>query len=273
VRSPRTRSAAASLHACSVEGGEDSGYVVAFDALDGAANADVNVCVGSLFSVLRVPEGMPAEEAFLQPGARLVAAGYVIYGPATMLVLSVGNGTHAFTLERTIGEFLLTHPALSVPETTSEFAINGSHRRFWEQPVRRYVSECLDGANGPRGRDFGMRWIASLVAETHRILLRGGVFLDPRERREADWPGAIDLVFGAAPVAFLVEQAGGRASTGRARLLDVPPRALHDRTALVFGSREEVERIERYHAEEPDDAGHDLPLFQSRGLFRQPLAA
>jgi len=263
------------LHPCVDDEAGDCGYVVAFDALDGAPNADVNATVGSLFSVLRMPEGVTAanaSEAFLQPGSQLVAAGYAIYGPATMLVLTVGNGTHGFTLERSIGEFLLTHPGLCIPATTSEFAINASNGRFWEAPVRRYVDECLEGASGPRERDFGMRWIASLVAETHRILLRGGVFLDPLERH-CERPVGLELVFGAAPIAFLVEQAWGRATTGRMRVLDVMPHALHDRAGLVFGSREEVERIERYHAEEADAAGQDLPLFQSRGLFRQPLAA
>ena len=263
------------LHPCAGEDGGEGGYVVAFDALDGAPNADVNASVGSLFSVLRMPASAcvhNAATAFLQPDAELVAAGYAIYGPATMLVLTVGNGTHGFTLERSIGEFLLTHPGLCIPATTSEFAINASNGRFWEGPVRRYVTECLEGASGPRERDFGMRWIASLVAETHRILLRGGVFLDPLERNP-ERPVGLELVFGAAPIAFLVEQAWGRATTGRSRVLDEVPHALHDRAGLVFGSREEVERIERYHAQEPDNAGNDLPLFQTRGLFRQPLAA
>jgi fructose-1,6-bisphosphatase I/sedoheptulose-1,7-bisphosphatase len=180
---------------------------------------------------------------------------------------------HAFTLERSIGEFLLTHPKLRIPERASEFAINTSNSRFWEPPVRRYVAECLAGAAGPRGRDFNMRWIASLAAEAHRILMRGGVFLHPRDRKDAVQTGRARLLYDANPIGFLVEQAGGRASTGRGPLLHVAPQALEQRTPFVFGSREEVERIERYHAEEADTAGQDLPLFQSRGLFRQPLAA
>ena len=258
-------------------GGEDSGYIVAFDALDGASNADVNAPVGSIFSVLRVPAGVSiaegADRAFLQTGAKQVAAGYAIYGPATMLVLTVGNGTHGFTLERSIGEFLLTHPGLRIPEATSEFAIDASNSRFWEPPVRRYVAECLAGTTGVRGRDFDMRWIASLVAEAHRILLRGGVFLCPREKRENTNVGPTRLLYAANPIGLLIEQAWGRSSTGRAGVLDVPPASLHEGIGFIFGSREEVERIERYHAEDANNAGADLPLFQTRGLFRDSIAA
>ena len=211
--------------------------------------------------------------AFLQPGAAQVAAGYAIYGPSTMFVLSVGNGVHAFTLERSIGEFLLTHRNLRIPERTSEFAINSSNSRFWEPPVRRYVAECLAGASGPRGRDFNMRWIASLAAEAHRILMRGGVFLYPRDRKDPIRPGRLRLLYEANPVGFLVEQAGGRASTGRTPILEVAPQELHQRIPFVFGSREEVERIERYHAEDTGDADLDLPLFNTRGLFRDPVSA
>ena len=189
-------------------------YLLVFDPLDGSSNIDVNVAVGSIFSVLRAPDGIePADErAFRQPGALQVAAGYAIYGPSTMLVLTVGNGVHGFTLERSIGEFLLTHPGLRIPERTSEFAINSSNSRFWEAPVRRYVAECLAGASGPRGRDFNMRWIASLVAEAHRILMRGGVFLYPRDRKDPSKPGRLRLLYEANPIGFLAEQAGGRAS-------------------------------------------------------------
>ena len=251
-------------------------YLLVFDPLDGSSNIDVNVAVGSIFSILRAPatEGAAGEEAaFLQPGASQVAAGYAIYGPSTMLVLSVGKGVHAFTLERSIGEFLLTHADLRIPERTSEFAINTSNSRFWEPPVRRYVSECLAGTSGPRGRDFNMRWIASLAAEAHRILMRGGVFLYPRDRKEPEQSGRLRLLYEANPIGFLVEQAGGRASTGRVPVLDVAPEALHQRIPFVFGSREEVERIERYHAEDTGDADLDLPLFQTRGLFRDPVSA
>jgi fructose-1,6-bisphosphatase I / sedoheptulose-1,7-bisphosphatase len=257
--------------------GENGKYLLVFDPLDGSSNIDVNLSVGSIFSVLRAPSLGPGEavgeSAFLQRGLEQVAAGYAIYGPSTMLVLSVGTGTHAFTLERSIGEFLLTHRGLQIPERTGEFAINSSNSRFWELPIKRYVAECLAGATGPRGRDFNMRWIASLVADAHRILMRGGVFLYPRDHRDPLKPGRLRLLYEANPIGFLIEQAGGRASTGVAPVLEVAPAALHQRIGFVFGSREEVERIERYHAEDPGDAGNDLPLFQSRGLFRDPMAA
>jgi len=260
---------------CPSQAAEDARYLLVFDPLDGSSNIDVNVAVGSIFSILRVPDdARPCEEAaFLQPGARQVAAGYAIYGPSTMLVISVGNGVHGFTLERSIGEFLLTHPNLRIPERTSEFAINSSNSRFWEAPVARYVAECLSGTPGPRGRDFNMRWIASLVAEAHRILMRGGVFLYPRDRKDPAKPGRLRLLYEVNPIGFLVEQAGGRASTGLVPVLDVAPRALHQRIPFVFGSREEVERIERYHAEDSGDADLDLPLFQARGLFRDAVGA
>jgi fructose-1,6-bisphosphatase I/sedoheptulose-1,7-bisphosphatase len=189
-----------------------------------------------------------------------------------MLVLTVGTGVHGFTLDRAIGEFMLTHPAMRVPQRTSEFAINASNNRFWESPVKRYVAECLAGSTGVRERDFNMRWIASLVAEAHRILMRGGVFLYPRDRKDPAKPGRLRLLYEANPIGFLIEQAGGRASTGRAPVLEASPEALHQRIAFVFGSREEVERIERYHAEPEDEGSLDLPLFAERGLFRS-LAA
>ena len=221
--------------------------------------------------MLRAPRpGEDAEAAeFLQPGSRQVAAGYAIYGPSTMLVLSVGSGVAGFTLDPIIGEFYLTHPDIRVPETTREFAINASNSRFWEQPVRRYVDECLAGRTGPRGADFNMRWIASLVAETHRILMRGGVFLYPRDRKDPARPGRLRLLYECNPIGFLIEQAGGRASTGVRPVLDVQPESLHQRVGFVFGSKEEVERIERYH-HEPLLGGEqdDMPLFHARSLFR-----
>ena len=250
-------------------------YLLAFDPLDGSSNIDVNVAVGSIFSVLRVPAGVePGDErAFLQAGAAQVAAGYAIYGPSTMLVLSVGAGVHAFTLDRAIGEFMLTHRAMRVPERTSEFAINASNSRFWEPPVRRYVTECLAGSGGVRGRDFNMRWIASLVAEAHRILVRGGVFLYPRDRKDPAKPGRLRLLYEANPIGVLVEQAGGRASTGNRPILEVAPASLHQRVPFVFGSREEVERIELYHADDAGRSDLDLPLFNPRGLFRDSVGA
>lgn len=246
------------------------GYLLVFDPLDGFGKMALNVSMGSFFSVLRAPDpgADPAETDFLQPGSRQVAAGYAIYGPSTMLVLTVGNGVVGFTLDPEIGEFLLTHPDIRVPETTSEFAINSSNSRFWSAPVKRYVEECLAGATGPRGKDFNMRWVASLVAEVHSVLMRGGVFLFPRDTKEAT--GRIDLLFECDPIGMIVEQAGGRASTGEGPVLEIAPGALHARTGFVFGSRAEVERIEEYFRTTDDDSDAETPLFNTRGLFRTP---
>jgi fructose-1,6-bisphosphatase I/sedoheptulose-1,7-bisphosphatase len=248
-------------------------YLLLFDPLDGSSNIDVNVSVGSVFSILRAPSpGVDAtREDFLQPGTEQVAAGYAIYGPTTMLVLSVGRGVHGFTLDPTVGEFFLTHPDMTIPPVAREFAINHSNRRFWEPAVRRYVDECLLGRTGPREKDFNMRWVASLVAEAHRILTRGGVFLYPRDSKDPSRAGRLRLLYEASPVGFLIEQAGGRASTGRDPVLEVRPSEIHERVGFVFGAREEVERIEQYHTEsyaQPDDEDLDLPLYATRGLFR-----
>jgi len=224
-------------------------YTLVFEPLDGADNLDLNVPVGSIFSVLR-------------GGAEQVAAGYAMYGPATLFVLTVGNGVNGFTLDGNLGEFMLTHPGMQVPPDTCECAIDAGNSRFWEGPVKRYVDECLAGRAGARGKDFSLRWIASLVAETHRILLRGGVFLSPRDCQTGH------LLQEARPIGFLVEQAGGRASTGRQPLLAVPP-AQQQRVGLVFGSRHEVERIERYHGDPRPVELHN-PLFNDHGLFRMP---
>jgi fructose-1,6-bisphosphatase I/sedoheptulose-1,7-bisphosphatase len=248
-------------------------YLLTFDPLDGSSNIDVNVSVGSIFSILRAPQdaidsGRDVVEAdFLQPGATQVAAGYALYGPVTMLVLTVGNGVAGFTLNHNLGEFVLTHPNLRVPEDTHEFAINTSNSRFWEPPVKRYVDECLAGKPGVRGKDFNMRWIASMVAEAHRILMRGGVFLYPRDTKDPSKPGRLRLLYEANPIGFIMEQAGGRASTGRQAVLGVKPSSLHQRIGLVFGSRNEVERIERYH-QDPDASDRGAPLFAERSLFR-----
>jgi fructose-1,6-bisphosphatase len=251
-------------------------YLLVFDPLDGSSNADVNVSVGTIFSVLRhdAPDA-PATSDFLQKGVEQVAAGYAIYGPATMLVLTVGKGTHGFTLDREIGNFILTHPDLRIPEDTSEFAINTSNARFWEAPVHRYVTECQAGRSGDRGRDFNMRWIASLVAEVHRILVRGGVFMYPRDTRDPEKPGRLRLLYEANPIGFLVEQAGGAASTGRQRILSLLPHALHQRVPVILGSRNEVERIARYHWEHDQgfDRRYSSPLFNERSLFRPESSA
>jgi fructose-1,6-bisphosphatase I/sedoheptulose-1,7-bisphosphatase len=244
-------------------------YLLAFDPLDGSSNIDVNAPVGSIFSVLACPEGLAGddERAFLQPGTRQVCAGYAIYGPTTMLVLTFGRGVHGFTLDREIGEFIHTHPGMRVPEDTAEFAINTSNSRFWEPAVKRYVDECMAGKSGTRGKDFNMRWIASLVAEAHRILMRGGVFLYPRDEREQGRSGRLRLLYEANPIGMVIEQAGGRASTGYGPVLEVEPAGLHQRSGFVFGARNEVERIEQYHRDH-NVRPHDAPLFGSRGLFR-----
>jgi fructose-1,6-bisphosphatase I/sedoheptulose-1,7-bisphosphatase len=248
-------------------------YLLVFDPLDGAANVDVNVTAGSIFAVLRASGTgeAPALQDFLQPGTRQLCAGYAIYGPTTMLVLTVGRGTHGFTLDREFGEFILTHPDLRIPDEAREFAINASNERFWEPPVRRYVAECIAGRSGPRGADFNMRWIASVVAEVHRILVRGGLFMVPKDLREPARPGRLRALYEANPMAMLVEQAGGAASTGRGRLLEVVPTELHERVPAILGSKEEVERIEQYYREH--DAGLDQPfsspLFNERSLFVQ----
>ena len=253
------------------EGYSRGPYLLVFDPLDGSSNTDVNVSVGTIFSVLRHDRtDAPSTADYLQAGTRQVAAGYAIYGPATMLVLSVGQGTHGFTLDREIGNFILTHPNLAIPEDTSEFAINTSNARFWEPPVHRYVTECQAGRAGERGRDFNMRWIASMVAEVHRILMRGGVFMYPRDTKDPGKPGRLRLMYEASPIAMLIEQAGGAASTGRRRLLDLQPEQLHQRVPVILGSKNEVQRIARYHAEyeRGDDKPFVSPLFNERSLFR-----
>ena len=248
-------------------------YLIVFDPLDGSSNIDVNVSVGSIFSVLRAPQDLidsgrdVVEADFLQPGTKQVAAGYALYGPATMLVLTVGDGVNGFTLDPNLGEFMLTHPKLQIPADTQEFAINASNSRFWETPVKRYVDECLAGKTGVRGKDFNMRWIASMVAEAHRILMRGGVFMYPRDTKDSSKAGRLRLLYEANPMGMIMEQAGGRASTGELPMLDVKPTSLHQRIGFVFGSKNEVERIERYHRE-PITLELVNPLFAERSLFR-----
>jgi fructose-1,6-bisphosphatase I / sedoheptulose-1,7-bisphosphatase len=246
-------------------------YLLVFDPLDGSSNTDVNVSVGTIFSVLRHDRTeAPATADYLQPGRRQVAAGYAIYGPATMLVVTVGKGTHGFTLDREIGNFILTHPNLQIPADTSEFAINTSNARFWESPVHRYVTECQAGKTGDRGRDFNMRWIASMVAEVHRILMRGGVFMYPKDTKDPKKAGRLRLLYEASPISLLIEQAGGRSTTGKERVLDLMPEFLHQRVPLILGSRNEVQRIERYHAEHATgtDRPYSSPLFNERSMFR-----
>jgi fructose-1,6-bisphosphatase I len=223
-------------------------YLLLLDPLDGSSNIDVNVSIGTIFSVLKCPEGMePKEAAFLQPGVRQVAAGYAIYGPQTMLVLTFGFGVQAFTLDRETFSWVLTQEQMRIPADTQEFAINMSNQRHWEAPVGRYVTELLAGRTGPRGKDFNMRWIASMVADVHRILTRGGIFMYPRDAREPDKPGKLRLMYEANPMALIVEEAGGAATNGRQRILEIPPEKLHQRVAVFLGSKNEVERVTQYH--------------------------
>ena len=225
-------------------------YLLLFDPLDGSSNIDVNISVGTIFSVLRCPEGVtrPDDNAFLQPGASQVCAGYAVYGPSTLLVLTLGHGVACFTLDRETGSFILTQTDMRIPEDTGEFAINASNMRFWEPPVKRYIDELLAGKTGPRGRDFNMRWVASMVADVHRILTRGGIFLYPRDTKDPAKAGKLRLMYEANPMAFIVEQAGGAATNGRERILDFRPTGLHQRVAVILGSKNEVERVSGYHA-------------------------
>ena len=225
-------------------------YLLLFDPLDGSSNIDVNVSIGTIFSVLKKSEGGSGvtEQDFLQPGKQQVAAGYCIYGPQTTLVLTVGDGVAMFTLDREQGSFVLTQENVQIPADTKEFAINMSNMRHWADPVRRYIDECLQGKEGPRGKDFNMRWIASMVADVHRILTRGGVFMYPWDKREPHKAGKLRLMYEANPMGWLVEQAGGAATNGQQRILDIEPDQLHQRVSVILGSKNEVERITSYHA-------------------------
>jgi fructose-1,6-bisphosphatase I len=224
-------------------------YLMVFDPLDGSSNVDINISVGTIFSILRaqVPNRAAAEADFLQPGVKQVCAGYALYGSSTMLVLTTGHGVNGFTLDRDIGEFILSHPNMKIPADTKEFAINASNQRFWEAPVQRYVAECLEGSTGPRGRDFNMRWVASMVAEVHRILTRGGIFMYPRDTKDPGKAGKLRLLYEANPMSFIVEQAGGVSSTGYERILDMTPESLHQRVPVILGSKNEVEVVLGYH--------------------------
>ena len=230
-------------------------YLLLFDPLDGSSNIDVNVSIGTIFSVLKKQDRSAeaaangvSEQDFLQPGSKQVAAGYCVYGPQTTLVLTVGDGVAMFTLDREQGSFVLTHEDVRVPADTKEFAINMSNMRHWDDPVKLYIDECLQGKDGPRGKDFNMRWIASMVADVHRILTRGGVFLYPWDKREPEKPGKLRLMYEANPMGWLIEQAGGAATNGKERILDIVPGKLHERVSVILGSKNEVQRITDYHA-------------------------
>jgi fructose-1,6-bisphosphatase I len=229
-------------------------YLLVYDPLDGSSNTEVNGPVGTIFSILRRPEGAtgePDETEFLQPGSRQICAGYALYGPSTMMVLTSGYGVNGFTLDPRIGEFVLSHPDMTIPPDTSEFAINAAYTRLWDTPVKRYVDECLAGKDGPRGRDFNMRWLGAMIGDVHRVLSRGGVFLYPGDRklRAKGVDGKLRLLYEANPMSFIVEQAGGTASTGWERILDLPPTSLHQRCPVILGSKNEVERLIAYHRE------------------------
>jgi len=248
-------------------------YLLTFDPLNGSGNLDINFQTGTIFSILKAPDAKrnPKAEDFLQPGSQIVCAGMIQYGASTRLIMTTGHGVDGFTLDREIGEYVLTHPGMTIPTEATTFAINASNEKYWEPPVRRYVQECMAGKEGPRGKDFGMRWVASLVAEAYRILTRGGVFLYPHDERTRDQGGRLGLIYEANPIAFIIEQAGGGAITGRNRILDIKPAELHQRAPFIFGSKEEVDRLHRYHqeyVEGKDPGSYDMPLFSSRSLFR-----
>lgn len=240
--------------------------VVAVDPLDGCSNIATNAALGSVFSILPAVPGEDFSGA-LQAGSRQLAAGYCIYGPQTVLVLTLGQGTHMFTLDREAGAFILTEARVGIEPTTREFAIDATNYRYWDTPIRAYVDDCLEGQRGPRGEDFTMRWIASLVAECHRVLVCGGIFLYPADRRPGYSDGRLRLLCQCAPIAFLIEQAGGRATTGRRRILDLAPGFPHARTPLIFGSEREVEYVEHCFMEN-QLMGDRSQLFSQRGLFR-----
>ncbi|MDO4593387.1 MAG: class 1 fructose-bisphosphatase [Comamonadaceae bacterium] len=226
-------------------------YLLMFDPLDGSSNIDINMSIGTIFSVLKKPDNHPGvhDNDFMQPGSKQVAAGYCIYGPQTTLVLTVGDGVAMFTLDREQGSFILIEENVKIPEDTKEFAINMSNMRHWDEPVKRYIDECLAGEDGPRGKNFNMRWVAAMVADVHRILCRGGIFMYPWDKREPHKPGKLRLMYEANPMSWLIEQAGGLATNGRERILDIQPTELHQRISVVLGSKNEVERVTRYHLE------------------------
>jgi fructose-1,6-bisphosphatase I len=223
-------------------------YLLLYDPLDGSSNIDVNVSIGTIFSVLRKSDETRGvcEEDFLQPGHKQVAAGYCVYGPQTTLVLTVCDGVAMFTLDREHGSFVLTQEAVSIPADTKEFAVNMSNMRHWAPPMRSYIDDCLAGKEGPRGKDFNMRWVASMVADVHRILCRGGIFLYPWDKREPDKPGKLRLMYEANPMSLLIEQAGGMAIDGTQRIMDLQPTKLHERVSVILGSKNEVQKVLEY---------------------------
>ena len=241
----------------------DGAFALAIDPLDGSSNIDVNVSIGTLFSIFETKEG--AEESFLRPANEQIAAGYFIYGPQAGLVVTFGNGTMQYVLDPESRRFVLVNPALKIPARSTEYSINASNYRHWAAPVRAYIDDCLAGAEGPRAQNFNMRWVASLVAETHRILTRGGLFLYPSDDRDGYQNGRLRMVYECAPVAMVIEQAGGKATDVVDPILRQSAKALHARSPLVFGSAEKVERVTTYHELPPNEVA---ALFGKRGLFR-----
>lgn len=232
-------------------GYESGDYLCLFDPLDGSSNIDINGSVGTIFSILPCPKGVtkPKNEDFLQPGTAQLAAGFALYGPSTVLVLTTGNGVNGFTLDKSAGEYLLTHPAMQVPADTRNFTINMSNQRYWTEPMRRYIDECMQGTESPRGINFNMRWVGSMVADVYRVLLSGGIFLYPWESKDPEKPGKLRLMYEANPMSFLVEQAGGASSTGTERIMEIQPQDLHQRCPVIMGSKNEVDRVISYHLE------------------------
>ena len=225
-------------------------YLALFDPLDGSSNIDVNLTVGTIFSILKGQDGLDASlDDFLQTGAKQVGAGFVLYGPSTMMILTTGQGVNGFTLDQNVGEFVLTHANMTIPQDTQEFSINMSNQRFWESPVQRYINECMQGEQGPRGVNFNMRWVASMVAEVYRILIRGGIFIYSKDTRDMTKSGKLRLMYEANPMGYIVEQAGGQCSTGRERILGIVPDSIHQRVPVILGSKNEVARVVSYHLE------------------------
>ncbi|AAN56965.1 class 1 fructose-bisphosphatase [Shewanella oneidensis MR-1] len=230
-----------------VEVSANGQYLVCFDPLDGSSNIDINSLVGTIFSVLPAPQGELTEASFLQSGRNQLAAGYVLYGPSTMLALTTGQGVQLFTLHPETNEFLLTNATMSISPDTSEFAINMSNQRFWEAPMQTYIADLLLGKIGPREKSFNMRWIAAMVGDVHRVLSRGGIFTYPTDNKDPKKPYKLRLMYEANPMAFLVEQAGGKASTGYETILDIQPTQIHQRVAVILGSANEVDACLSYH--------------------------
>lgn len=250
VANPYVRGVGSEEEDYTIAANADGKYLVTFDPLDGSSNIDVNLSVGTIFSVLEAQDDTAGDnqEVFLQNGRKQVAAGYVLYGPSSLLVMTTGNGVNVFTLDSNIGEFVLTKEALQIPEDTAEFAINMSNQRFWEPEMKQYIDDCLKGEEGPLGKRYNMRWVASMVAEVHRILMRGGIFMYPYDNRDPSKAGKLRLMYEGNPMSMIVEQAGGASSTGRMDIMDVAPQGIHDRVPVVLGSKNEVAKVVAYHS-------------------------